>query len=225
MSGASRLSEPVPMSSERLLSMWNELNARYFHRRLPPIPIVWSGRLTASVGMFVSQVGPRTAVDRMMAGSGPRRVIRLSIPLLHEQPDSEIVGTLAHEMIHQWQYDVLKRRPDHGPDFVRLMAIMNHDRLGITIRHNLDGAVHALTKYTWRCQDCGRDYHRQRRTIRPRHHRCGACSGRLREIVREIVMGPMLVTTTAVVPPKQPSDSSGPSARARSSAIQLSLPL
>ena len=98
-----------------------------------------------------------------------------------------MIGTLAHEMIHQWQYDILKRRPNHGPEFHRIMAIMNRDGLGITIRHSLDKAVHALTKYTWRCTECGRDYHRQRNTIRPGRHRCGECLGKLRELPRASV--------------------------------------
>ena len=52
--------------------------------------------------------------------------------------------TLAHEMIHQWQYDILKRRPNHGQDFRRMMARMNLDGLGITIYHSLGKAVTAL---------------------------------------------------------------------------------
>jgi hypothetical protein len=81
---------------------------------------------------------------------------------------------------------VLCRRPNHGAEFSRLMASMNRDGLGITIRHSLDRAVQAFTKYTWRCTECGCEYHRQRKTIRPRRHRCGACLGKLRELPRVI---------------------------------------
>ena len=169
-------------SMDLLQSAWRELNARYFHERLRPISIVWSRRLTASVGMFVSHMGPRTP----QVYGGERRLIRLSIPLLKDQPSDELIGTLAHEMIHQWQFDVLCRRPNHGAEFSRLMASMNRDGLGITIRHSLDRAVQAFTKYTWRCTECGCEYHRQRKTIRPRRHRCGACLGKLRELPRVI---------------------------------------
>lgn len=172
---------------DRLQNAWRELNARYFQGRLRPISIVWSRRLTASVGMFVSHVGPKAPWAGPGMPDGERRVIRLSIPLLQDQPDHEAIGTLAHEMIHQWQYDILKRRPNHGPEFHRMMAIMNRDGLGITIRHSLDKAVHALTKYTWRCTACGRDYHRQRNTIRPGRHRCGECLGKLCELPRASV--------------------------------------
>jgi predicted SprT family Zn-dependent metalloprotease len=104
------------------------------------------------------------------------------LPLLRDQSEHEIMGTLAHEMIHQWQFDVLKRRPNHGPDFRRMMRTMNRDGLDITISHALDNAVRSLAKFAWRCRECGRDYHRQRRTIRPSRHRCGACRGRLKEV-------------------------------------------
>lgn len=171
----------------QIQDIWHDLNRRYFGERLQLIQIVWSRRLTASVGMFVSHVGPRTPHPRLQAQNGERRIIRLSIPLLQDQPEQEMIGTLAHEMIHQWQYDILKRRPNHGPEFHRIMAIMNRDGLGITIRHSLDKAVHALTKYTWRCTECGRDYHRQRNTILPGRHRCGECLGKLRELPRASV--------------------------------------
>ncbi|WP_447978486.1 SprT-like domain-containing protein [Candidatus Nitrospira bockiana] len=208
-----------PLAVERLQQIWQDLNARYCGGRLPAIPILWSARLTASAGMFASRVGPRASELLVARLTGPRRVIRLSLPLLSGQPEAEIVGTLAHEMIHQWQYDVLKRRPDHGPDFCRLMTVMNRDGLGITIRHNLDDAIIALSRYTWRCQECGRDYHRQRRSIRPRQHRCGVCSGRLREVVRPAAVEDVavLVPLPSHIPPIQialPFMQAGPAAAA-----------
>jgi predicted SprT family Zn-dependent metalloprotease len=184
---------------DQIQGIWQDFNRRYFGERLPPIQILWSRRLTASVGMFVSHMGPRAP----HVHSGERRLIRLSIPLLKDQPEGELIGTLAHEMIHQWQYDVLKRRPDHGSEFHRMMAVMNRDGLGITIRHSLEKAVHALTKYTWRCTDCGRDYHRQRKTIRPGRHRCGQCLGKLRELPHTS-MSPLTATLTDLAPTTMP---------------------
>ena len=204
---SNNINEAVPISvsdnisDAELQSIWHDLKRRYFHEKLPPISIVWSRRLTASVGMFVSHMGPRTARERVQGGE--RRLIRLSAPLLQDQPHAELIGTLAHEMIHQWQYDILKRRPDHGPEFHRMMAAMNRAGLGITIRHSLEKAVHALTKYTWRCTDCGRDYHRQRKTIRPARHRCGQCLGTLRELPHAS-MGILTTTLTSLVPTTMP---------------------
>jgi predicted SprT family Zn-dependent metalloprotease len=161
----------------QLQRWWQDLNARYFQQRLPPIIIEWSPRLTSSAGIFLMKRGPRVLPD-----SGAYRLIRLSFPLLADQPPSEQLATLAHEMIHQWQYDVRRRRPNHGEDFRRVMAEMNGDGLGITVSHTLLGEVEALTRYSWRCANCGYLYRRHRRTIRPNRHRCGVCAGRLREV-------------------------------------------
>ena len=207
------------LTPEELQAWWRELNARYFEDLLPSIPIVWSPRLTSSAGLFINRVGPRAPLSSYghpptpgaispsqpePAGTGPfpagrapsrdgvseHRLIRLSIPLLSDQSETEVHSTLAHEMIHQWQYDVRKHRPDHGEDFRRIMAAMTHTGLQITVRHSLTAGVAALCRYTWQCVQCGRLYHRHRRTIRPNRHRCGACTGRLRELPSQIRADP-----------------------------------
>jgi predicted SprT family Zn-dependent metalloprotease len=169
------------LSREELQHLWHTMNTRYFRERLPAIDIVWSRRLTASAGMFVSRIGPRSRREAMTHRASGRS-IRLSVPLLNEQSHDELVNTLAHEMIHQWQFDVLKRRPNHGQDFSRKMREMNQSGLTITIHHSLDHVVRQLAKYAWRCLRCGRAYERQRRTIRPGHHQCGECRGDLEQI-------------------------------------------
>jgi len=182
-----------PVTSQHLTQMWSALNARYFGGLLPPIDLVWSRRLTSSVGLFVTRRGPRPRIDRDGLRPPTRREIRLSLPLLEQvaQPggygEQEIRSTLAHEMIHQWQYDILKKRPNHGASFLRKMTEMNRDgTLAITIYHSLQKEVLALTQFAWRCQQCGRVYRRQRRTIQPRRHHCGICRGLLQELVGSV---------------------------------------
>ena len=182
MNPTTRRFPQAPISVDRLQVFWKALADRYFQGRLPPIRIEWSTRLTASTGMFLSQVGPRSQRVSLAERHGSARVIRLSAPLLHNQPESEIVRTLAHEMIHQWEYDVKKRHPKHGAEFLAVMDLMNRDGMGVTIRHSLDAQVEMLTKYAWQCLACGKSYRRQRRTISPRTHRCGSCHGDLREL-------------------------------------------
>ena len=177
------LDESASATLEQLRARWVNLNARYFGGALPAIDIVWSSRLTSSAGMFVSHAGPRSREDGRSETGRPRRLIRLSAPLLQHLPERELLSTLAHEMIHQWQFDVRKRRPDHGPDFLEKMEAMNRDGLRITIHHTLDEEVSAFMTYAWRCLECGQDYQRQRRTIRPKDHRCGACRGPLGEVL------------------------------------------
>jgi len=188
-----------PLTSEDLISIWSNLNARYFDGILPLIGLVWSRRLTSSIGMFVSRTGPRSSWAGTVQAKSPQREIRLSLPLLKPlltrtpYGRNELVSTLAHEMIHQWQYDILKRRPNHGPDFLRKMTEMNGEgTLAVTIYHSLQKEVLALAKFAWRCRQCGRIYRRQRRTIQPRRHHCGSCRGALQELgaVRPIPAGP-----------------------------------
>lgn len=130
--------------------------------------------------MFVSRVGPRSSVP-VAVRQGSSRVIRLSAPLLREQPMEEIVRTLAHEMIHQWQFDIRHCRPNHGSDFLGMMHRMNQDGLEVSLYHHLDEAVQVWNRYAWQCVQCGYAYQRQRRTIKPTRHRCGQCGGLLKE--------------------------------------------
>jgi len=183
------LRKTPPLTSQQLTAMWADLNNRYFNGTLPPIDVVWSRRLTSSVGLFVSRAGPRSSWAENTAHKSAQREIRLSLqllkPLLARTPHgrNELVSSLAHEMIHQWQYDILKRRPNHGQDFLRKMTEMNRDgELAITIYHSLQQEVLALTRFAWRCRQCGRIYRRQRRTIQPRRHHCGSCRGALQEL-------------------------------------------
>ena len=178
-----------PLTSSQLTEIWSDLNRRYFDGALPPIALVWSRRLTASVGMFVSRTGPRSSWSEGSEPKTSKREIRLSLPLLTSLVartpfgTTELVSTLAHEMVHQWQYDVLKRRPNHGPDFLRKMREMNRDgTLAVTVYHALKTEVQALSRFAWRCGRCGRIYRRQRRTIQPRRHHCGSCRGALHEV-------------------------------------------
>ncbi|MDE0404876.1 MAG: SprT-like domain-containing protein [Nitrospira sp.] len=173
----------VPLSVEHLQAIWRELNGSYFQNRLPAIEIQWSNRLTASAGLFRSRTGPRTSWVALEERHGKGRVIRLSVPLLSRQPFEEIRGTLAHEMIHQWQFDVKKWCPSHGREFRRIMALMNNDGLGITIYHTLGEDARVSVRFTWRCVWCGHAYHRHRNTLSTKRHRCGLCRGPLQEIV------------------------------------------
>ena len=174
-------------SSDALQAYWQQLNAQYFSSSLPPIAILWSRRLTSSVGMFSSRGGPRAAFTHRNC-----RQIRLSL-LLFEQLahrtlsiEQELRNTLAHEMIHQWQFDILKRRPDHGLAFLKKMTQINRSgEVAVTTYHSLEKEVLALSRFSWQCLDCGQLYRRQRKTIQPQRHHCGACRGTLQELTSE----------------------------------------
>jgi predicted SprT family Zn-dependent metalloprotease len=167
---------------EKVQAMWQSLADRFFENRLPLITIEWSHRLTSSAGMFVSQVGPRSVWVSRDYRHGAARVIRLSAPLLRDQPEEELWRTLAHEMIHQWQFDIRKHRPSHGVEFREMMDRMNDEGLGITVCHRLETGVKSQLRYIWQCLQCKMAYHRHRRSIIPARHMCGRCRGRLVEI-------------------------------------------
>ena len=202
-------------SSKSLLDLWTDLNRRFFRGVLPPISLEWSRRLTSSAGLFVSRIGPRHRLTDDTGDPSPRRCIKLSAVLLQRNRphgDHETLTTLAHEMIHQWQYDILKRRPNHGTDFRRMMTRMNEEGLGITIYHTMAREVAALAQFAWRCQRCGCIYRRQRRSIHPRGHSCGTCRGPLRELA-------VAHTEAELVPaPREPATALG------AGGVQLRLP-
>ncbi len=178
-------------SAEGLRNHWQHLNTRYFSGALPPIAIHWSRRLTSSVGMFTSLRKTRTFNGQATAHS--LREIRLSLPLFERLTDrtryaeQELLNTLAHEMIHQWQFDILKRRPDHGLEFARKMTEINRSgEVAVTTYHSLETDVLALSRFAWRCKSCGYIYRRQRKSIHPKRHHCGVCQGPLQELTPSV---------------------------------------
>ncbi|MGQ0696460.1 MAG: SprT-like domain-containing protein [Nitrospiraceae bacterium] len=219
----------VSLSQEELQLRWHDLNVRCFAGLLPPISIVWSRRLTSSVGIFASHGGPRS--PQIVSTGRGRREIRLSLPLFERlaertpYAEQELFNTLAHEMIHQWQFDVLKRRPDHGLYFLRKMVEMNRSgEVAITIYHSLQKEVRALSRFAWRCKDCGRLYRRQRNTIEPTRHYCGACRGPLQELMSVTPLSPnqALIGTAQLL--ENPNAPPQPEKRSRASE-QLTLAL
>jgi hypothetical protein len=82
------------------------------------------------------------------------------------------------------------------------MAEINRDgALAITIYHSLRKEVLVLTRFSWRCQECGQVYRRQRRTIQPRRHHCGICRGSLQELrsVSQIHHDPRSTSTSTLL--------------------------
>ncbi|MGC4096884.1 MAG: SprT-like domain-containing protein [Nitrospira sp.] len=217
----------MPLSAEMLQARWQHLNARYFAGSLRPIEILWSQRLTASVGMFTCRQGPK--VFSSFTKTNSHREIRLSLPLLEQlsartpYAEQELLNTLAHEMIHQWQFDVLKQRPDHGLEFLRKMTHMNRSgEVAVTTYHALEQEVMALSKFAWRCQDCGRLYRRHRRTIQPKRHHCGVCRGPLQELISPAQLLESC-STPSLIPASDSSPRSARSNRPDGTAEQLTL--
>jgi len=219
----------APFSAEGLQTHWQQLNVRYFSGSLSPITIRWSRRLTSSVGMFACR-GKARMSQRFALGQRLRE-IRLSLPLFERlatrtrYAEQELLNTLAHEMIHQWQFDVLNRRPDHGLEFLKKMTEINRSgEVAITTYHSLEADVIALSRFAWRCKDCGHIYRRHRKTIHPKRHHCGICQGPLQELISPSrAVTPHSLSDPTPFPEEAPRSS--PSRRSMPRIEQLSLAL
>jgi hypothetical protein len=89
----------------RLESVHRQLNTRHFGGRLAEIPIRLSGRMRTRLGEL--------AVD---IRSGRPLGIAISRRHIAKHGWSEVVHTLLHEMVHQWQAET-GLRIDHGRTF------------------------------------------------------------------------------------------------------------
>lgn len=144
--------------------------------------------MTSSLGVFVGYRGASLSVPPGEKGRVERCLIRLSSPLfqnLSATPllaDTALHETIAHEMIHQWQFQVLHKTPNHGTTFRQLMHQMNAAGLAVSVYHRYAVHTRRLIRFVWACQACGLQYPRQRKSIDPRHHRCGRCRGMLVQI-------------------------------------------
>jgi hypothetical protein len=89
----------------RLETLHRELNAQHFGGTLADIPIRLSGRMRSRLGEL--------AVD---LETGRPNEIGISRRHVARHPWAEVVHTLLHEMVHQWQAEV-GLPVDHGPAF------------------------------------------------------------------------------------------------------------
>ena len=90
-------------------------------------------RLTASDWPLCQPSRTREADGcfRLRIGKGEARVIQAyRLRCFVDNRRRSCQGTLAHEMIHQWEFDIRKRRPSHGPLFREMMERMNEAGLG-----------------------------------------------------------------------------------------------
>ncbi|HTL94655.1 MAG TPA: SprT-like domain-containing protein [Gemmatimonadaceae bacterium] len=82
----------------------DEYNRRYFDGSLEPIAIAVSRRMRSRLGQYT------------MAGDGLSHEITISRSHIRREPWTEVLHTLLHEMVHQWQAEQ-GLRLDHGRAF------------------------------------------------------------------------------------------------------------
>jgi uncharacterized protein with PIN domain len=99
---------------------------------------------------------------------------------------------------------------------LRKMTQMNRSgEVAVTTYHSLEKEVMALSKFAWRCRDCGRLYRRHRKTIQPKRHHCGACRGPLEELVSPAQLSEDRPTPSLTHASDSSFRSAGPSRRGR----------
>lgn len=99
-----------------LVRIFDDINARHFAGRLPPMPVVWEPRL-AEVG---SLEGDAFTLEGMFGHIGNRTVILLNPTIA---PDADALRrALSHEMVHAWLHTIGDTSTAHGPAFQMVLA-------------------------------------------------------------------------------------------------------
>ncbi|HTL05301.1 MAG TPA: SprT-like domain-containing protein [Gemmatimonadales bacterium] len=116
---ARRLREPPRPGDQRtlgrLLTLYDQLNARHFGGGLGAVTLGLSGRMRRKLGEFRPAEAP-----------GAPHEITLSRRHLRRDGWSALTETLAHEMVHQWQVET-GRRLGHDAAFRARCAAMGID--------------------------------------------------------------------------------------------------
>jgi hypothetical protein len=117
-SGRRERTRPEDAPLARKLEEWHaRLNAEYFGGTLAAVPVRVSRRMKSRLGHYTA--GGR--VDGWTGGQGQRKAdvageIAISWRHVRRHRWEEVVHTLIHEMVHQWQ-DETGLPIDHGPRF------------------------------------------------------------------------------------------------------------
>jgi hypothetical protein len=91
--------------AEKLVAWHTRYNSRHFHGRLKHVPIRVSRRMKSRLGHYTART----------AGGEPAE-IAISRAHLRKHGWEEVLHTLLHEMVHQWQ-DETGHTIDHGATF------------------------------------------------------------------------------------------------------------
>ena len=149
--------------------------------------IVWSKKLSSTAGRahWRREAIRHKAADGTYSEPTTYRH-HASIELAEKVIDNEerLINVLAHEFCHLANFMIsgVKDRP-HGKEFktwaAKVTAAFRHRGVEVTTKHGYD----ITYKYIWSCSECGLEYKRHSKSIDPSKHGCGACKGRLLQIL------------------------------------------
>jgi hypothetical protein len=102
---------------DHLYRMWTEFNELYFDNQLQPVKLLIK-KSRHKDGWYSYRCHKKD--ERPIRNELKRAAIVIS-ERLYEPPDWGLIyGTLIHEMIHQYQAEVLNETTDHGPIFTKM---------------------------------------------------------------------------------------------------------
>lgn len=91
--------------------MYDDINTRHFHGRLPEMAVVWEPRL-ADVGTLAQDA---FTLEGMFGHIGDKAIILLNPRLARD--NEGLRRALSHEMVHAWLYSIGDASTEHGPAF------------------------------------------------------------------------------------------------------------
>lgn len=95
--------------------------------------------------------------------------------------EHRLINTIAHEFCHLVNLIIpgATGKQQHGKEFkacaAKVMSVFGERGVEVTTTHSYE--IEYL--YMWKCEDCGKEYGRQRKTIDIEKHVCGVCKGNL----------------------------------------------
>ena len=151
------------MSLIPVLPLFLQLNRQYFQNSLledgvPRVSVRWSdGRMRTTAGLYRSKIN---------FFGGKASEIILSKPVLQNLPETALMSTLCHEMIHAWIDLVLKVEEAHGPTFYKRMGEINASQndFRVTVRHSFP-IKRKIPKWVAICPLCQKSF-RYRRIVK-----------------------------------------------------------
>jgi len=153
----------VSMSLIPVLPLFLKLNRQHFQDSLfekgvPRVSVRWSdGRMRTTAGMYRRKTN--------FFGVKASEII-LSKPVLEKLPETALMSTLCHEMIHAWIDLVLKVEESHGPNFHKRMEEINSSQADfqVTVRHSFP-ILKKMPKWLATCPLCKKSF-RYRRIVK-----------------------------------------------------------
>eukprot|EP01089_Gocevia_fonbrunei_P004336 TRINITY_DN14351_c0_g1_i2.p1 TRINITY_DN14351_c0_g1~~TRINITY_DN14351_c0_g1_i2.p1 ORF type:complete len:263 (+),score=32.96 TRINITY_DN14351_c0_g1_i2:112-900(+) len=128
-----------------VFALFRHYNISYFSSKLDSVVLQWSNRMTLCAGLCV------------YTSTNGACTIKLSEPLLKFRPNTDVINTLIHEMIHAYLFMIKcnDNHNDHGVEFTKKMNEINQkEGTNITVFHNFNDEVEFYRTHWWKCDKC-----------------------------------------------------------------------